>query len=283
MNDAAQMNLDINLRIVGKPDSLTFINEPPSKIHITVRDKGTSLFRSSFARNPMVQFNFKEFAQDGVFKLSASDIYSALRTRFSPSAQLTSLSVDSIRLVYTDLPPKVVPVEIESDLSAALGYIVDRHLTPSKKFVKIYSVSPAIHDTIQRVRTLVLQRSNLSQTIKFKTGFQHIRGVRIVPSEIIVTVPVEPLVSKQMKIEIKAVNVPEGENISLFPAIVTVEAFVPMSRFSETWEDIIVEVDYNDIKSDNSIRRLPVRIKAHPKYVIDPTVTPQTVEYILVK
>ena len=58
MNDSAQVTLDVNMRIIGKPDSLTFINEPPQTIHVTVSDKGTSLLRSAFASNQVIQFNF---------------------------------------------------------------------------------------------------------------------------------------------------------------------------------------------------------------------------------
>lgn len=283
MNDAAQVNLDVNVRIVGKPDSLTFINLPPAKVHVTVRDKGTSLIRSAFARNPVVQFNFSEYASDGVLKLSASDIYSALRTRFGQGAQLTSLSVDSIKLTYTSLPPKTVPVEIESNLSAALGYIVESNLTPSRKFVKVYSTSQVQLDTLQRVHTMVIRKSNLSKTTNFRTTFQPISGVRIVPSSIVVTVPVEALVSKQMKVEVQPVNVPEGENISLFPSMVTVDAFVPMSRFNDVWEGMVLQVDYNDIVASSGVKRLPVKIVDTPKFVLDAKVTPSAVEYILVK
>lgn len=283
MNDAAQVTLDVNVRIVGKPDSLTFINEPPRTIHLTVRDQGTSLLRSAFARNPVVQFNFKEYASDGVFRLTAADIYSALRARFSPEAQLTTLSVDSIRLVYTALKPKTVPIEIESSLSAAPGYVVDRHLTPSKKFVRVYAVSNSILDTIIRVRTTIITGANLSHTTSYTVGFQPIKGARIDPGRITVTVDVEPLVNKEVKVEVKAINVPEGENISLFPSMVTISAFVPMSRFNEPMTDMEVVVDYTDIQNTPSERRLPVKILHSPRYAVDPKASPKSVEYILVR
>lgn len=283
MNDAAQINLDVKIRIDGKPDSITFINLPPEKVHLTVRDKGTSLIRSAFARNPEVHFNFNEYSSDGMFRLSASDIYSALRTRFSQGAQLSSLSVDSIKLNYTDLPPKKVPVEVESSLTPALGFVVDRNLTPSRKFVEIYSKSRLQLDTLQRVHTKVIRKDNLSKSTNFKVTFQPIPGVRIEPSSILVGIPVEALVSKQMKIEVHAINVPEGENISLFPAMVTVDAFVPMSRFNETWEEVELQVDYNDIKANPSVKRLAVNIARAPKFIMDAKVTPAAVEYILVK
>lgn len=283
MNDAAQVTLDVNVRIVGKPDSLTFINDPPQTIHLTVRDQGTSLLRSAFARNPVVQFNFKEYAANGVFRLTAADIYSALRVKFSQEAQLTTLSVDSIRLVYTSLKPKTVPIDIVSNLTAAPGYVVDRHLTPSKRFVRVYAISNSILDTLIRAKTMPFTGSNLSHSTNFTVGFQPIKGARIEPSRINVAVDVEPLVTKEVKVEVKPVNVPQGENISLFPSMVTVSAFVPMSRFNEPLTDMEVVVDYTDIQNSMSVRRLPVKILYAPRYAVDPKANPASVEYILVR
>ena len=93
----------------------------------------------------------------------------------------------------------------------------------------------------------------------------------------------EPLVTKEVKVEVKAINVPEGENISLFPLMVSVSAFVPMSRFNEPLTDLEVAVNYNDIDQANGYKRLPVKILDAPRYAIDPKPNPASVEYILVK
>ena len=97
------------------------------------------------------------------------------------------------------------------------------------------------------------------------------------------TVDVEPLVNKEVKVEVKAINVPEGENISLFPSMVTISAFVPMSRFNEPMTDMEVVVDYTDIQNTPSERRLPVKILHAPRYAVDPKASPKSVEYILVR
>ena len=283
MNDSAQVTLDVNMRIIGKPDSLTFINAPPQPIPVTVSDKGTSLLRAALARHPVIQFNFKEYAENGVFRLKASDIYAQIRARFGTQAQISNISVDSVSLAYTALPPKTVPIEIVSHLSATPGYVVDKHLTPSKKFVLVYSTNNTLLDTLMRVRTKPITGANLAHTTNYKIGFEPIKGARIVPSSITVSVNVEPLVTKEVKVEVKAINVPEGENISLFPSMVSVSAFVPMSRFNEPLTDLEVAVNYSDIDQANGYKRLPVKILDAPRYAIDPKPNPASVEYILVK
>ena len=43
LNDSIQETFDVRLRIYNVPDSVTFIDNPPAGLHVTVRDKGTSL------------------------------------------------------------------------------------------------------------------------------------------------------------------------------------------------------------------------------------------------
>lgn len=281
MNDKAQMGLNVHIEIVNKPDSVEFITLPPDQIYVTVSDKGTQLFRSAFMRDPVVEFNFKEYAADGVFKLTTSELYSALRQRFGSSSQITSCSLDSLHLTYTDLPGKRVPIEIISELSAANGYVVKPKVSLEKGYVTVYSTKASILDTIRKVKTVPIQRSNLSESTSFDVAFAPLKGVRVVPATIKVKIEVQPLVQRTVKVEVKAVNVPEGENILLFPSVVDVTGFVPMDAFNSDGRDFVVEVDYNDIKPGT--RRLPVKLAAVPSNMVNPKVKPEWIEYTLVR
>lgn len=281
MNDKAQVGLDVRISIVNKPDSLEFITLAPEQIHVTVSDKGTQLFRSSLMRDPVVEFNFKEYAADGVFRITTSELYSALRQRFGSTAQINSCSIDSLHLIYTDLPGKRIPIDIVSDLKAANGYVVKSQLKVDRSYVTVYSTSANILDTIRRVRTTPIQRSNLSESTSLVVTFAPMKGVRVVPSSVNVKIDVQPLVQRTVTVDVKAVNVPEGENILLFPSVVDVTGFVPMDAFSSEEHDFVVQVDYHDIKPGT--RRLPVRLAKVASNMVNPKVKPEWIEYTLVR
>lgn len=281
MNDKAQVGLDVRVNIVNKPDSLEFITLAPEQIHVTVSDKGTQLFRSSLMRDPVVEFNFKEYASNGVFRLTTSELYSALRQRFGSTAQINSCSIDSLHLIYTDLPGKRVPIDIVSDLKAANGYVVNSQLKVDNRFVTVYSTKANILDTIRRVRTTSIHRSNLSESATLEVALAPMKGVRVVPASVRVRIDVQPLVQRTVTVDVKAVNVPEGENILLFPSVVDVTGFVPMDAFSSDGHDFIVEVDYHDIKQGT--RRLPVKLAKVPSNMVNPKVKPEWIEYTLVR
>lgn len=282
LNDSVQDNFDVRLTVTDVPDSVTFINQPPSEIHVTVRDKGTSLMRHGWLNKSHVNFNFKEFAQGGVMRLSRTDILAGLKAVFGSNAIVSSVSVDSLRLVYTTSPGKRVPVLVEADVTASSGNIVSGRFIPQPSAVLIYSADPDVPDTITRVRTQKIIRRDLSETTVAEVRLVGIPGVRMIPDNIRVSIPVEPLVSKESMVGIEAVNVPAGQNLVLFPAKVSVSYYLPMSRFGDTDPGLKLTVDYNDIKRIFS-DRLPVRLERVPAGIANVVVRTDSVEYTLIK
>lgn len=282
LNDNVQRNLDVKLNIINKPDSVTFISDVPQSIHVVVRDKGTSLLRSGVMRSPMIDINFNEYAVSGVLRVPKTEIYDALRARFGSNAQISSVSIDSLKLIYTEFPGRNVPVEIRHDISASIGNVIGKTLIPSQKIVKVYSTNMDILDTITQVYTEKIQRFNLSETTKVRIRISPIKNTRIEPSVITVTIPVEPLVSKQSLADIKVENVPANESLLIFPSKIQVEYYVPMSTFNNQESQIHLYVDYNDIhKSAGS--KIPVKIASIPHYFVNFTLASDSVEYTLVK
>lgn len=280
MNDSVQKNIDVTLTISGKPDSITFIDLPPRTLHVVVRDRGTKIFRAAILKNMHIDFNFREYSEDGIFRIPTSDIYSALRAKLGPDAQITATSVDSLHLAFTTIPGKKVPVDIVAHLSSANGFVVVPHYIPSKKIVTVYATDTEILDTINSIKTHTISRSALSKNITVKVPLIQPRKTRVEPYSIDVTIQVEPLVRKEVSKEIKVVGVPKGENVLLFPAMATISVFVPMSRFNDD-VNITLEVNYNQLKG--SSRKLPVNISNTSDYCVRPSVTPDSVEYTLVR
>ncbi len=281
MNDSVSRTVDMELKIDNVPDSVTFINIPPSTFHVTLRDKGTNMLRSGLLAHPQLGLNFREYADDGIFKVRQTDIISAIKNRFGNSAQIVSLSLDSLRLHYTTEKGRRVPIVVLADVSAASGMVVSSAPKALQKSVLIYSYSDVI-DTITRVYTHPIIRRNMSNTTELEVALQSIPTVRIIPSTVKVEIPVEALVKKEAMATVLTFNVPEGESLLLFPNRVQVEYFVPMSLFSSDLVPIDVGVDYSDIFRYFG-DRLPVTIRSYADYVESPKLLVDSVEYTLVR
>lgn len=281
LNDNAQDSFNVKVQIVNCPDTVTFISDIPEKIHVTVRDKGSSIWRNQF-RHPSMNINFKEYATAGLLKYTHSDIMTSLKSVFGSQSQIVSTSIDSLKLEYTTGKGKRVPIVVNSQVWPASGFIIDGNLKPSPSNVLVYG-EQSILDTIHKVTTELISLKDLSETTTVDVGFPRINGVRILPSKVDVTVPVEPLVKKEALITITAVNVPHGQSLLLFPSKVPVEYYVAMSRLGDNDDpEIELQADYNAIPVDRH-GKLGVKLISYPERLKNLSLKNDSVEFTIVK
>lgn len=282
LNDNSQTDLDVELKIVNIPQNVTFIADAPTIIHANVRDKGTNLMRKSVLKKPVMQINFNDYAKEGVFRMSASEINVAMRNIFGTSAQISSLSLDSIRLPYTTNPGKTVHLIIDADVTPSFQSIINTEpYATTGSEITIYGDSEII-DTITSVRTEKIIRKNLSESVEINAGILPIKGVRMVPDNVKIIIAVEPLVMKHSTVEIIPQNVPQGESLLLFPAKAEVSYFAPMSQFDDVAKDIIVVADYLSIADTNS-DKIKIYVESSPEQYVNLKLSVDSVEYTIVK
>lgn len=282
LNDSVQDNCVVNVRISNKPDSVTFISEVPKTIHVEVKDKGSSLMRTMWMKNPTVNLNFRELADNGQLICSRSDMMAALKETFGTNATIISSSIDSLRLIYTDRPGKSIPVVVSVKTGAKAGYIVYGKPVADPSRVTAYGPREII-DTLTKVLTKAYVESDLSESQGFSAELKGIPGVRLIPSSVYVKVNVEPLVAKEDIVTVVAENVPHDENLLLFPSTVRVSYYVPMSEFSDDRKAVRVVVDYNDV-ANHMGARIPLRIEQIKGInAVNPRLHADSVEYTLVR
>lgn len=281
LNDSAQDTFNVRLSIANKPDSITFLTDLPDKIHVGVRDKGTSLWRSAM-KDQILQINFRDYASNGIVKMSQADIQAALKNLFGNSAQIVSVSIDSLVLRYTDNKGKRVPVVINSLVIPSSGSIVEgkEEVTPTE--VVVYG-EKSLLDTIKRVYTDFLELKDISETTTVTVGIKRIPNSKIVPSVVNVTFPVEPLVMKEALVTVTPINVPDNESLLLFPSKVPVKYYVAMTRLEEDEDrNIQLSVDYNELNQSTN-GKLKVNIEHFPERLKNLQVIQDSIEYAIVK
>lgn len=281
LNDSVTETFTVRVQLENVPDSVTFINQPPQTMHVTLRDKGTNILRSGVLKHPQININFRDYSDRGIFRMSKTDLNTVLKATFGNGIQIIATSLDSLRCYYTDSPGKRVPVRIMADVTASSGNIIAGQPVPKQRGVRIYSYGDET-DTISQVVTEVLKKRDLSQTEMFEVRIRPIPGIRIVPPEIDVQINVEPLVHKEGYVTIESRGVPQGESLMLFPNRVPVSYYVPMSKFNDTEVPISVTVDYADTGLTRT-NQIPVRLGNVPDYVVNPEIKADSVEYTLVK
>lgn len=280
LNDNIQDDFEVRINVFNVPDSVTFISDIPKGIHVMVKDKGTNLWRNGVFSHPTIDLNFREYASDGVMKVNYGELTACIKKTFGQNATIISSSADSLRFLYTNLPGKRVPVEVVTDLSTAVGKVISGVPTVNPSAVTVYSTRDVL-DTISHVYTEKLRKTQLDEPTVLTAKIKPIPGVKAEPGEVKVSVNVEPLVRKQVAVNIQTDNVPEGEDLLLFPSQANVEYYLPMSMFGRNDDMIEVRVDYRDLASGS--KRLPLHLGRYSKGLVNVRILEPSVEYTLVR
>lgn len=279
LNDDSQNDFIVELQINNIPKNVTFINDAPKEIHVNVRDKVVSLIRGGILKKAIINLDFNKYADKGIFRISSSELNSELRSVFGNAANIASSSIDSLRLIYTTFPGKRVKIVTNTDLTPALGSTINaQNVVP--QYVTLYSDANVL-DTIKQVQTEKITKHNISDNITLQAKIRPIKGVKIIPEKVNIKIDVEPLVLRKSIVEILPKNVPNNENLMIFPSKTEVSFFVPMSKFNDPIGDIILQVDYNSISQNSN--KIKVKVTSYPSEYINVKSKIDSVEYTIVK
>lgn len=281
LNDSVTETFRVRLIMENVPDSVTFISDPPVDLNVTLRDKGTNILRSGVIKNPRVMIDFRDYARDGIFRMTHTDLGTELKESFGSGVQISSMSLDSLRLYYTTSPGRRVPIVVRAEVTASSGNVISGPAHVLEKNVRVYSFGDQV-DTVTHVTTQLLVKRNLKQTSMFDVKINPLKNVKIVPPVVRVRVPVEPLVHKEGYAMIEPRNVPQGESLLLFPNRVLVSYYVPMSMFNETEVPVSVYADYDDTRKSSG-NKVEVYVGGMEKFVVNPDIKIDSVEYTLVR
>jgi hypothetical protein len=248
---------------VSKPANVTFIQEIPATVTVTVKDRGLAFLKSFFHSDPSINIKFDKYnvEKNNSMEITPSQMLSEVRMVISREATILKVMPETINVKYTTLPGKKVPVNWEDNI---------RNITPDRQFVinpdmvttdpdsvVVYAIDRATLNEISEVDLVTVEVANLSATYSKIVRFRPINGVRIIPDRVKLTVPVEPLIKKVDNVPISVRNQPYGINILLFPSSINVTYLLPQSKYKEP-ANLTVVVDYNDI--DMSSNKVNVKL-----------------------
>lgn len=280
LNEPIQRDYKLNVEISGMPTDVTLLTLPPKTIDVSVSDKGRALLKFDLGETPTLSLDFSDFSQPSDSRITISDkrLANIIRERFGSGAQILSCKPDSISLLYTTNPGVKLPVIVDIDAQAAPQYIIYGGTHISHDSVLVYSAT-GIPPTMISVRTHPVSLRNLSDTTHIKAQLVAPAGMRLIPDEVEIIVPVEPLVAKKSTLEIVTKNVPNGYTLLTFPVNVDISYLLPMSVYASDFYKPKAVVDFNSISSASTT--VGVSVIDAPEYYKSLSVNPATVEYVI--
>lgn len=280
LDDYVERDFDVPIEFTDIPPQATLLNTPPQTISVTVRGKGSQLIRFLWSgAMPTLKISRDSYAagRHNQLFVSRARLEALLRNFFGNGISINTCRPDSIKLEYTLRPGVRLPLIIESHITPDRQSVISGPLRANVDSVTVYSTGP-IPRSLKAIYTTKLTALNVTDTTRYRVKLKDIPNIKIVPSEVIVTVPVEPLIAKRKIIHPEVTNVPPGTSVICFPSKVEVSYLVPISMYSEDFH-IVAYADYDDIKP--GVEKIPLTVSLTSELLRSVSLKPDSVEYIV--
>jgi len=255
-NNNITRDITINV-VVNKPKSITLINDVPTTVTVTVKDRGLSFLKSFFQSTPTIELDLSKYINEknSAMEIAPNQLINEVRRAINNEATIIKVIPESIVSKYTTLPGKKVPINWEDNIE---NIIPDKQFVINPDLIKtdpdsaiVYALDQATLFKVNEVDISTVEVANLTSTFTKEVTIKGINNVKIVPDRVKLTVPVEPLIRKDFNASISLRNQPHGVKVLVFPPSIDVTFLVPQSHYRDP-VNLTVIVDYNDIDPKNN-------------------------------
>ena len=278
LNETMEREFKIPMRLSGVPRNAVITGELPDTVRVTVRDKGFTLVTYDF--RPLV-FRFSNYADEDEGKgvIPLTDVQKQVLSQMYGSSKLLQVKPGAFDFYFTYGTSKKVPVVFRGKITTNKSYYL-AHTEFYPSMVTVYANKQQL-DKLQTVEIEPFNYRNLQDTIRQAVKIRKIRGVKIVPSTVRLSVYPDVLTEEAIEVPITAINMPPGMVLRTFPSKVTVRFTIGASLFRTIKPSLFkVVVDYEELAANPS-DKCTLLLRSVPRSVSKASLEIDRVDYLL--
>ena len=259
-NDYKQ-TIVLKVNCINIEDEVILQQDSLNTIRAYVEAKGFVLF-------PFIFKEFKEIVIDAKTDVSLapnSYIFDVQKYKYLVEDQLGDsykvllLKPDTLRLSYSKMATKLVPVVLKSNINFAPGFDIKDQITFNIDSIKIVG-SETILDSITELTTESIELNEVNTNIKetLKIDNTYLTNVEIFPKTIDISAHVARFTEGTLEVPVTIINKPLNTEINYFPKQVTLSYYVDLESYNTiSPSDFIIECDYSKA-TDNQRYLVPI-------------------------
>lgn len=282
LNDEYETSFKLPLQLKNVPDSIVLTSLPQPYIEVRVKDKGTVLMNYKTAKRFLpVPIDFNEYLEykNNHVRIPSVDFERIIYNQLYTSTRINKLAPDTIEYIYSKGESKRIPIQLTGQIQTARQYyICDTLFTPDS----ITAYAPlAILDTLKLAYTEAVNQKELSDTLKIKSALIKQKGVKFLPDNIEVTIPIDAFTEKTVEVPIHGINFPADKVLRTFPSKVNVTFQVGLKDFNRiTKDNFTIIVAYEELINQKE-EKYTVKLKKSPIEANHIKISPAQVDYII--
>ena len=278
LNETMEREFKIPVRLTGVPRNAVMTGELADTVRVTIKDKGFTLVTYDF--RPLT-FRFSSYADEdtGEGVVPVADVQKQVLSQMYGSSKLLQLKPGKFDFYFTYGSSKKVPVAFRGKITTNKSYYL-AHTEFNPSMVTVYANKQQL-DQLQAVEIEPFNYRNLQDTIRQMVKIKKIRGVKIVPPMVRISVYPDVLTEETVEVPVTAINMPPGMVLRTFPSKVTVRFTIGASLFRTINPSLFkVVVDYEELAANPS-DKCTLQLRSMPRSVSKASLEMDRVDYLL--
>lgn len=272
----------IPLKYSNIPDDVVFDHPLPSDIEIRVSDKGSEIFRYAFLLRDSIDIDIEKYRSERISNLQGTELVQLIRQQLFRSSTLSAYYPASISLSTSKLQQKSVEVVFDGEITTGRSNLVADLPTLEPKKVMAYGSDAQLQE-IENAVTEYSQFNNLKATSLLKVKIKPVPGVKFVPDEVEIYIPILEYTEQKFEIPITVKNAPSGIDVKFFPSHTNVTFSVTLDDYKKiSQDDFSIELNYDKFHN-NENGRVDLELTESPESVRNAKLSPSSVEFLLEK
>lgn len=273
----------VPLSYINVPNDIVFDEVLPSFLELRISDKGSQLFNYQFLQaNDSLEIDVASFQKSKNRNIQGNQLLQLIRSKLSPSTELRGYYPPFINLSASSLEKKNVPITFDGEINTDGANLVSG--TPS--FIPETVTAYGSEEKLRTLKNAVTQYTvfdNLKATSQLKVKIKSKEGIKFVPDEIDIYIPIEEYTERMFEIPITASQTPKDIDVKFFPSYGNVYFWVTLEEYKKIYtEDFAIRLNYHTLESISE-GKVEIEVTKHPKTLRNIRVEPKTVEFLFEK
>ena len=285
LNETFETEISVPLALKNVPEKVRITTELPSQIHVTIRDRGTTLLRFlRYTVQNTLEVDFEKYdagLTNARVQVPTIDVQRLIQSQLGVSSHIISVRPDTLEYYYNRGVGKKLPVKICGTISASpQNYIQSMNF--SEDSVMVYAPNNVL-DTMQYAYTQAVNLLGLKENVTQFVSFHRMKGVEYMPNKVEITAFVGYYAEKTVDVPIIGLNFPGEKELRTFPSKAKVTFRVESGRYQRiTADNFVLAVTYEELLQNTS-DKYRLHLKSLPEGVTNARISPQEVDYLIEK
>lgn len=278
-----QENVESTYRIPLKythiADDVVFDTPLPQFLEVSVSDNGAQIFRLDMRKKDSLEINVDEITEGGNKTLQGDQYRQLIRGQLFPSTNIRGYYPMNISLATSKLQSKEIPVIFDGEITTSRANLIADSATFIPAVVTAYGSRQSL-DQLKGAVTEYTIFKNLKATSQLPVKINNVEGVKFIPSQVDIYIPINEYTERTFEVPITATHVPGKLDVKFFPSRANVTFSVTLEEYKKIVpEDFSIELDYRKFHS-NENGRVDLELTDFPSSIINPRISPTSVEFL---